>query len=202
MQNASWQAIELRPLPVTVNISKIQLSDQLFIQSIDKALEDSGLPPQLLELEITESTMIQSNELIKSNIELLKERGIRLQINDFGTEPTSLHTLNQFPISSLKIDQSYIRNIVSNNNHACIVSPIIAISKSLKLDIIAVGIEDIEQLTFLTENGCHIIQGYLVSKPLSDTELEDLLRIAPDYSSLIIDKEHHKHLLTRVTTRK
>lgn len=192
MQNATWQALGLRPLPVTVNISKIQLSDQHFIQSIDKALEDSGLPPQFLELEITESTIIQSNELVKNNIERLKERGIKLQIDDFGTEFSSLRTLNQFSISTLKIDRSYIRSITSNSDHASIVSAIIAMSKSLKLDIIAVGVEEIEQLTLLTASGCQIVQGFLVSKPLSDREFEELLRIDPDYGRLLFSQEYSK----------
>ncbi|MGB7298359.1 MAG: EAL domain-containing protein [Burkholderiaceae bacterium] len=185
MQNAAWQRKGLRPMSVAVNISSMQLAHESFIDSIDRALEDSGLPSRYLELEITESMIMRTDDMVIGNIAHLKNRGIMLSIDDFGTGYSSLSAIKKYPIDSLKIDQSFVRDVASDPDDAAIVTAIIAMSQSLNLNVIAEGVETAEQLACMTREGCNVIQGYLISRPLPAEAFEQLLADDPDYTELL-----------------
>ncbi len=175
MQNAAWQRMGIRPIKVAVNISAAQLEYPNFIATIDSALDESGINPQQLELEITESMIMQREGIAEQNILELKKRGITFSIDDFGTGYSSLSNLKQLPIDTIKIDRSFVRDIVTDPDDAAIVTAIIAMAHSLKLEVIAEGAEVFEQIEFLTRQGCNHIQGYWVSKPLSAQAFGELL---------------------------
>ncbi len=175
MQNSAWQRMGIRPIKVAVNISALQLEYHDFITTIDSALDNSGINPQHLELEITESMIMQREGVAEKNILELKKRGITFSIDDFGTGYSSLSNLKQLPIDTIKIDRSFVRDIVTDPDDAAIVTAIIAMARSLKINVIAEGTEIFEQIEFLTRRGCHHIQGYWVSKPLPASAFEALL---------------------------
>ena len=178
-QNRLWQEKGLRPVPVAVNISAIQLQHPDFLKSIDRVLHESGLAPEYLELEITESTIMGTEDIVMENLTLLKNRGIRLSIDDFGTGYSSLSKLKQFPIDSLKIDRSFVCDIADDPDDLAIVTAIIAMADSLKLNVIAEGVETVEQLKQLIDRNCTQIQGYWFSRPLADEDFENLLASDP-----------------------
>jgi len=170
-----------RLIQVAINISGLQFADAGFIESIDQALVDSGMHTRYLELEITESTIMRTDKVVHDNIRKLKDRGLVLSIDDFGTGYSSLSVIKQFPIDSLKIDQSFVRDIVDDSDDEAIVTAIIAFARSLKLRVIAEGVETSEQFECLVNKGCDVIQGYWVSRPLDPQAVEDLLLRDPDY---------------------
>jgi predicted signal transduction protein with EAL and GGDEF domain len=182
-QNREWQRKGLKPVEMAVNISSLQFSDARFIDSIDQALIDSGMDSSYLELEITESTIMRTDKVVMNNIARLKERGLMLSIDDFGTGYSSLSVIKQFPIDSLKIDQSFVRDIDSDPDDEAIVTTIIAMARSLKLNVIAEGVETAEQMQCLVNKGCDLIQGYWVSRPLDPQAVEELLSQDPDFFS-------------------
>lgn len=184
LHNAAWQDAGLRPMRVAVNISGTQLGHRSFIEQIERALNESGLSPQYLELEITESTMMRADEIGTRNMNYLKQRGIRLAVDDFGTGYSSLSTIKQYPIDSLKVDKGFVRNLVTDADDAAIVTAIIAMSRSMNLKTIAEGVETVEQLRHLTALGCTAIQGYLISRPLPADQFCALLEKDPDYTEL------------------
>jgi len=182
-QNREWQQQGLKPVEVAVNISSLQIADARFIESIDQALIDSGMQTRYLELEITESTIMRSDKIVMDNIAKLKERGLMLSIDDFGTGYSSLSVIKQFPIDSLKIDQSFVRDIDNDPDDEAIVTTIIAMARNLKLSVIAEGVETAEQMQCLINKGCDLIQGYWVSRPLDARGVEALLSRDPDFFS-------------------
>jgi len=174
-QSMQWQAQGLPPLPVAVNISARQFSQPVFVDTVVKILEETALPPHLLELELTESMLMQS---VTSTVELLgalRRIGVRLAIDDFGTGYSSLNYLKRFPFSRLKIDQSFVSNLVSDANDAAIVAAIIALGRSLRMEVLAEGIETVEQLEIVRRLGCRQGQGYLFARPLDAAATEALL---------------------------
>jgi diguanylate cyclase (GGDEF)-like protein len=175
-QNSSWQAEGIPPIRMAVNISTHQLRQQDLRRSIVRILEETGLPPQYLELELTESIMMQN---IDANIKLiheLKDMGLRFTIDDFGTGYSSFIYLKQLPMEAIKIDRSFVRDITSNADDAAIVTAIIAMSHSLKLRVVAEGVETEGQLALLQEKGCDVLQGYLLSRPMPAEETSRFLR--------------------------
>ncbi|WP_246277423.1 sensor domain-containing protein [Neobacillus endophyticus] len=160
---------------IAVNVSAIQFCDQNFVNTVNQVLHDTKLEACFLELEITESATQQVEEATKI-MKVLKEIGVQLSIDDFGTGYSSLNYLRQFPINTLKIDKSFVDEINNNYNGEVIVKTIIELGISLGFMVIAEGIENEQQLSFLKENNCQIGQGYLFSKPLPTHELEDLLK--------------------------
>jgi len=175
-QSMLWQAQGLPALPLAVNISARQFSQAVFVDTVVKILEETALPPHLLELELTESMLMQS---VTSTVELLgalRRIGVRLAIDDFGTGYSSLNYLKRFPFSRLKIDQSFVSNLVNNANDAAIVAAIIALGSSLQMEVLAEGIETVEQLAVLRRLGCRQGQGYLFARPLDAAAAEALLR--------------------------
>ena len=174
-QNAAWQQQGLPAVRMAVNISRSQLANPDFISSIDCALNNSGLNPKLLELEITESMIMHNADTVTETINSLKSRGITISIDDFGTGHSSLSLLKQFPIDTLKIDKSFVRDISTDPDDAAIVTAIIAMARSLKLAVIAEGTEHQGQIDFLTQQGCTRAQGFLFSRPLSSEKFATLL---------------------------
>ena len=133
------------------------------------------LEPNSLELEITESILMESFDAICRKLESLREIGIRIALDDFGTGYSSLNYLKQLPITTLKIDKSFVDNISLNNESETLTGHIIAIGKSMGMSVVAEGVEKQEQLDYLIQHGCHKIQGYLFSKPVTEVEIVRLL---------------------------
>lgn len=167
-----WVEDGLPPLRVSVNISSLQFRSDVLVEQVRGALAESGLEPQRLELELTESLLVENTDSAVDLLSALKKLGVYLSIDDFGTGYSSLSYLKQFPVDALKIDRSFIRDLVSNHKDAAITSAITALAHSLSLGVIAEGVENSEQLQFLRAKGCHEIQGYMVSRPLPINEVK------------------------------
>lgn len=170
-QNAAWIKHGLPQLRIAVNISGRQFIEPDFVDQVAAALADSGLPPELLELELTESMLVSDQQQVLHRLRLLKKMGIQLAIDDFGTGYSSLSYLKHFPLDRLKIDKSFVNDILVDPDDAAITDAIIAMAHSLKLQVIAEGVETLDQLAFLEDRGCDEIQGYYLSKPLSERDL-------------------------------
>jgi len=177
-QMKQWIDAGLPPLRVAVNVSPRQLHRQNFPEQVAAALAESGLPAHLLELEITESAVMEEPEEARAILVRLKEMGITLAIDDFGTGYSSLAYLKRFPIDHLKIDRSFVTDIEHDANDAAIVVSIIALARSLGLKTIAEGVESDAQLALLREHGCDELQGYLFSRPLPAAAARDYLAAA------------------------
>ena len=171
-QVQAWIARGLAPLPVAVNISARQLQQPDFVQFVERALKETGLPAHLLELEITESTLMEDAEATLALLRRLRELGVRLSIDDFGTGYSSLAYLKRFPMNTLKIDRTFVRDLPEDADDAAIVTGIIALAHSLRLDVVAEGVETREQRAFLEQVSCDLIQGYLLSTPLPAQQFE------------------------------
>jgi len=175
-QNRAWQEMGLPEIPVAVNISALQFRQNHFAETVDQALAASGLSADCLELELTESVMMHAAE---RNIELLqaiRRAGVKVSIDDFGTGYSSLSYLKRLPIDKLKIDQAFVRDIVTDADDAAIIGAIIGLAQNMKLKVIAEGVENEAQLDFLQRSGCTEIQGYFFSRPLPPDEFESLWR--------------------------
>ncbi|TAN67305.1 MAG: EAL domain-containing protein [Methylobacter sp.] len=170
-QLAAWQAQGFDVPHLAINISPVQFNHFNFVDSVISALELTGVNPSTLMLEITENLIIKDINEVIEKMRLLKQRGIRFSIDDFGTGYSSLAYLQRMPINQLKIDRSFIQDIIHNENDAAIVNAIIAMACSLKLDIIAEGVETSEQVTYLADCGCNAFQGYWFSRPLPEAEV-------------------------------
>jgi diguanylate cyclase (GGDEF)-like protein len=173
-QARAWQ--DRHPgLTVAVNLSARQFQEPSLVAQVTDALADTGLEPRCLQLEITESSAMQNAQSAIQTLRELKALGVGLSIDDFGTGYSSLSYLKRFPIDTLKIDQSFIRDIGSDPDDAAIASAIIALAHVLKLKVVAEGVETAGQLEFLTAHGCDRTQGYLFSRPLSADLCGELL---------------------------
>lgn len=167
---------------IAVNLSAQQFKDKKLIDKIKQALIDSELPPELLELEITESTIMHNRHSIVQTLEEIHDLGISLSIDDFGTGYSSLSYLKRFPIDTLKIDRSFVKDVEHDNDDAAIVTAIIAMAHSLNLNVVAEGVEEIGQADFLRDLKCEMIQGFLYSKPIPEKEYLKLLKQPLKYS--------------------
>jgi diguanylate cyclase (GGDEF)-like protein len=175
-QNKAWQDAGLPKLCVAVNISARQLQDNSFVPLVMQILVDTGLDPHYLELELTESLLMSEDRNSLGKILRLKELGISISVDDFGTGYSSLSYLKHLPIDTIKIDRSFVRDIVTDADDAAIVEAIITMAHSLRLNVIAEGVESLEQLEFLRQRNCHQAQGYFFSKPLAPHHFEYFLR--------------------------
>ena len=175
-QNQLWQDNGFSPISISVNLSAIQFQQQALIKSLNNTLKKSGLLPKYLDLEITESSAIQDPEFAITMLKELKKSGIQLSMDDFGTGYSSLALLNRLPIDRLKIDRSFISNIVNDNEKQAIVAAIIAMAKSLRLKVVAEGVETKEQMAYLKSLNCDEIQGYFISPPVKAEDFEVLLK--------------------------
>ncbi|WP_192804960.1 bifunctional diguanylate cyclase/phosphodiesterase [Noviherbaspirillum aerium] len=174
--NKELQRSGLPPMRVAVNISARQFNPETLVHMVGDALLSTGLEPELLELELTESLVMQNPEEAIEVLAHLKGMGLRLAIDDFGTGYSSLSHLQRFPVDRLKIDQSFVRDIGADPNDAIIARAVISLGHSLGLSVIAEGVSNHEQLAFLKENGCDEMQGFLFSMPVPIDELISLLR--------------------------
>jgi EAL domain-containing protein (putative c-di-GMP-specific phosphodiesterase class I) len=166
-QAREWQNAGLPRLSVAVNVSAVQFRQEGFCDLVKKVLSDTGLDPQCLELELTESLLLANAEAMVSVVRELKALGITVAIDDFGTGYSSFSYLRQLQVNKFKIDRSFIRDVAVNPEDATITSAIINMAKSLKLKVIAEGVETEAQMQFLRAHQCDEIQGYYFSKPLS-----------------------------------
>ena len=169
-----WRDAGLNPPPVAVNLSPRQLSDARLIEDVDAILKDTGMDPAHLQLEVTESAAMDNPERTFGILDALRQRGLHVYIDDFGTGYSNLGQLKRMPIDALKIDKSFVDDVLSNNDDAEIVNAIIRLAHSLSLRVVAEGVEQIDQITFLRQNGCDEIQGYIVSKPLTPSKVSAL----------------------------
>ena len=174
LQNKDWQARGLPPVRVAVNISARQFRDPELIQTIAGVLQETGLAPEYLELEITESSLMQEVDKAIEIMQELTRMGVQIAIDDFGTGYSSLSYLKRFPIRRLKIDRSFIRDVCAGSQDAAIVSAIIALAHSMHLEAFAEGVETAAQKRFLIDKGCWHGQGYLFSPPLGAADIEKL----------------------------
>ncbi|MBD9463410.1 EAL domain-containing protein [Pseudomonas sp. Pdm06] len=172
-QACRWQAQGMRPLCLSVNISAIDFRQRGFVEGITRTLKETGLDPTQLELEITESVLMQNIDTTVAILKAIKQQGIRLAIDDFGTGYSSLSYLQKFPVDVLKIDQSFVGDLSIDSNDAKLVSTIISLGKSLNLHIIAEGVETLEQLEFLKKHHCEEVQGYYFSKAVEPQAFAD-----------------------------
>jgi diguanylate cyclase (GGDEF)-like protein/PAS domain S-box-containing protein len=175
-QNRTWQDMGLPLLPVSVNISALQFRQKNFVRIVERVLRESGLDPRYLVLEITESLVMQNIDRVTAILNELKEMGTSLSMDDFGTGYSSLSYLKRFPFDKLKIDQSFVKGITNDPNCAAIIKTIIAMSRSLRLKVIAEGVETAAQLNYLRLNNCDEIQGYYFSRPIKSADFGRLLR--------------------------
>jgi diguanylate cyclase (GGDEF)-like protein/PAS domain S-box-containing protein len=170
-----WKAVGLNPGTVAVNVSSLEFRHRDFVEGVRSILHETGLAPDSLQLEITESVLMRDVVSTAEVLASLKEMGVELAVDDFGTGYSSLSYLMQFPIDVLKIDQSFVRNIADVENNGIIVSAVISMGNKLKHRVIAEGVEDKVQLAFLKEHHCDEAQGYIFSRPLAADQFASLL---------------------------
>jgi EAL domain-containing protein (putative c-di-GMP-specific phosphodiesterase class I)/GGDEF domain-containing protein len=169
-QNAEWQRAGLQPLRVSVNLSARQFRSDNLMNEIDAALSETGLPASSLELEITESMVMENPERVIDLLDKIRSRGIHLSLDDFGTGHSSLAYLKRFPIDCVKIDRAFIKDTPGNTDDVAIARTIVAMAKSLGLATVAEGVETAEQLDLLNSMGCDQIQGFFFSRPVAADE--------------------------------
>jgi EAL domain-containing protein (putative c-di-GMP-specific phosphodiesterase class I) len=176
-QLAAWaHQPRMAHLSIAVNVSARQFRESGFVDQVLTALERSGANPNRLKLEPTESVLITNIEDVIAKMTALREHGVGFSIDDFGTGYSSLAYLKRLPLEQLKIDQGFVRDILTNSDDAAIVRAIIAMATSMGMGVIAEGVETEAQRDFLSSLGCHTYQGYLFSKPLPVAEFETLLK--------------------------
>lgn len=180
--NREWQKAGRRPIPVSVNISAIQLERDDLVDKVTAVLKETGLTPQYLELEITESALMSDVKQSIRTLERLRELGVRTSIDDFGTGYSSLAHLKRFPVDTLKIDQSFIRDITADRGNAGIVQAVISLSHTLGLTVVAEGVETPEEYRYLSARGCDQIQGYYTGRPVPPDEVVGQLRPLHSYA--------------------
>lgn len=178
--NKEWQLQGYDPITIAVNISPKQFRYQDVAQVVADALKANNLEAKYLKIEITESAVMENVESASLKLNSVHDMGVQISIDDFGTGYTSINYLRQYPVSVLKIDQSFIKGIPDNTNDIAITSAVIALGHNLSLEVIAEGVETVEQLQFLTEHGCDTIQGYFFSRPVPSHKLVELLTKSKD----------------------
>ncbi|HJV83996.1 MAG TPA: EAL domain-containing protein [Noviherbaspirillum sp.] len=205
-QNKAWHDAGLGHPRVAVNLSVRQFAQEDLVQSIAATLEETGLEPRYLDIEVTESLVMADVERAITVLRELKMLGVQLSIDDFGTGYSSLAYLKRFPVDVLKIDKSFVQDVTNDPDDAAIVRSIISLAHSLRIHVIAEGVETDTQLAYLRRHGCDQMQGYYFSRPLPPEEFESTLRegrallleprddIAPRPTLLIVDDEEHSVL--------
>ncbi len=178
LQNKAWQDTGLPRIDIGINVSARQFQIADLVSTVKRTLDETGLSPQYLALEITESTLITHPDHAVKVLKKLKNMGVRIYIDDFGTGYSSLSHLKHFPIDAVKIDKSFVRNITTDPDDAAIASAIVAMAHNLKLKVVAEGVETIEQLDFLRKLDCDEMQGYFVGTPVPAEDLQHILENA------------------------
>jgi EAL domain-containing protein (putative c-di-GMP-specific phosphodiesterase class I) len=174
-RNKAWQDQCRTKLTVAVNLSARQFADPLLLPKLTRIIHASGLDPSSLELEITESVVMSHGNHAVAVLEKLKSIGVQIAIDDFGTGYSSLAYLKRFPIDTLKVDRSFIRDIPADSGDRKITGAIIAMAHGLKLKVVAEGVETADQLRFLRTQCCDAVQGYFLFRPLPEAEVPDVL---------------------------
>ncbi len=175
-QNKEWQRQKLPPLSVAVNVSPRQFQYPGFFEDVKNAIEQSGLNPDFLELEITESMLMSDVEEVVNKLKKLTGFGLSMAIDDFGTGYSNLSYLVRFPVSTLKIDRAFVKDVETDDAIAALTHSIIRMSRNLNLKIVAEGAENKNHISFLKDHGCNVVQGYYYSKPLPAQEFGELLK--------------------------
>jgi diguanylate cyclase (GGDEF)-like protein/PAS domain S-box-containing protein len=175
---AAWRDKGLSPVRIAVNLFPIQFNHESLAGALEDALRQSGLPADALELEITENICLGQNEQILAPLQTLRDKGVQIAFDDFGTGYATLNILTQYPLSRIKIDQSFVRKISENTQDDAIIRAIIAMAHNLGLEVIAEGVETRAQAAFLHNEKCEEVQGFLYAKPLPLHEFENFLRSA------------------------
>ncbi|WP_413359116.1 EAL domain-containing protein [Robertmurraya sp. 2P01SA] len=197
-----WKKQGLPIVPVSVNISPKRLLKAGFVETLMKMIEEAGIEPGLIELELTEQTIIKNTEVAKSIITELKEFGVKVALDDFGTGYSSLSYLKDLDIDTLKIDKSFIDGLTLKNANDAIVKSLIYLSKEVGINIVAEGVETKEQLNFLLQQECQQIQGYIYSKPVSVKKLKSLLKkgfIKPLQTSAVVEAIKNRRKYYRIS---
>jgi diguanylate cyclase (GGDEF)-like protein/PAS domain S-box-containing protein len=174
-QTREWLDAGLPAVPVAINISSLEFRSEQFLEGVEVALKNTCLDPRYLELELTETVLMRHAEAAASALGQLKAIGVRLAVDDFGVGYSSLSYLTRFPIDALKLDQSFVHNIVDGSDEAIVVSAVISMGKNLKHKVIAEGVETLKQLAFLQAHGCDEGQGYYFSRPVVAQQFAKLL---------------------------
>ena len=172
---AAWHAAGRRPVPLSVNVSAVQFQRPEFFAEIEDVLQRGGVAPELLKIEITESVVMQDAQTAVMLLNRLRKLGVRISLDDFGTGYSSLGYLRQLPIDEIKIDQSFVSDIIDDSYAATLCRAIIAMSQQLHLTVVAEGIETAAQAHFLRDAGCRLLQGFLFSKAVTAAQFDDLL---------------------------
>ena len=175
-RNSAWQKAGFHPVRVAVNISGIHFRQKNFIETVQKILQDTDLNPRYLELEITEKILMQESEMVMHTVKALKSMGIRFSIDYFGTGYSSLSHLKRFAADSLKIDQSFVKDLIMHPDDNALIKAIIALARNLNMEVVAEGVESEQQLTFLYEQGAKMVQGSLFCPPLRGDSLTNILQ--------------------------
>ncbi|MDJ0942723.1 MAG: EAL domain-containing protein [Kiloniellales bacterium] len=165
-QQRRWQALGQRPVHIAFNVSARQLQDSDLVQAFKEIIQDTGADPQLLDVELTESAMLKDPESVGRLLQGFADMGMGIALDDFGTGYSSLNHLRRFPVTTIKIDRAFVANLAASQDDAAIVSAIVGMGRSLRLNTLAEGIETSEQLAFLRQLNCDFMQGYYFSKPL------------------------------------
>jgi diguanylate cyclase (GGDEF)-like protein/PAS domain S-box-containing protein len=197
-QARAWQNAGAPPLRIAVNISAVELRAKEFVAGVQAILTETGLQPQYLELELTETFLMQDSNYTATVLRTLKEMGVQLALDDFGTGYSSLSYLKRFPIDTLKIDQSFVCNLATDADDASIVSAVISMGNSLHMQVVAEGIETAEQLALLKQQNCPEGQGFHFSLPVSAADITQLLTHDTQHSALAGDTSNS---LLRRTSR-
>ena len=176
VQSVAWIRSGLPQLSMAVNLSPRQFLDPNLVDSVRQVLEETGMPPHLLELEITESVMLHDIETAIRKLMAIRNLGVRLAVDDFGTGYSSLSQLKRFPIDALKIDRSFIRGIPTDKDDMAITEAILALGKTLGVTIVAEGVETSEQQAFLLRHACHEMQGFHFSRPIPPEQFAEFYR--------------------------
>jgi diguanylate cyclase (GGDEF)-like protein len=175
-QNMKWQSQGLKPRPIAVNVSAVQFRQSSFAETVVTVLRETGLAPEYLELELTESLLLSNADVVMAVLMGLKQTGLRLSIDDFGTGYSGLSYLRNFQVAKLKIDRSFVQSLPENRDDAAITSAIIGIAKVLQMVVIAEGVETEKQIRFLREHDCDEVQGFYISRPVPPDRLFDMVR--------------------------
>ncbi|MGK7940911.1 MAG: EAL domain-containing protein [Crocosphaera sp.] len=174
-QNKMWQEKGLEPIPIAVNLSPKQFQQPNLAEMVNQVLEETQLDPYLLDLEITETAIMEDVDLAEETLKELRYLGVQISLDDFGTGYSSLGYLQKFPVTTLKIDQSFIQTLENNSHNTAIISAIIALGKSFHLRVIAEGVETLQQLELLQRLDCEEVQGFWFSRPLAVTDATTFL---------------------------
>ncbi|MEW9671518.1 EAL domain-containing protein [Ammoniphilus sp. 3BR4] len=193
-QNREWQNAGIKPIRMAVNFSAKQFLQKNIFQQVEKILIETGLSPEWLEVEITESAIMKNEDIVTKAITEIKKMGVHISIDDFGTGYSSLNYLRRFPVHTLKIDKSFIQDISFRPKEStALISSIVSLAHSLNMTVVAEGVETQEQLTVLRELNCEEIQGFLFSPPVAEKELESLLKQGSSVAaSYTVKKEKRK----------